>query len=95
MTQDAATHSRLVPQWTVGDRLRKARELTGMTQQQWADEIGVSRGTVANYEAERQAPKRPVLLAWSMAAGVELAWLRDGISETTDQKTPENHPVAA
>lgn len=88
MTQDAAPDPGRVPPWTIGDRLRKARETNGMTQQQWADTIGISRGSVANYEAEKQDVKRPVLLAWAMASGVSLAWLRDGTEPTPNPVDP-------
>lgn len=67
-----------VPQWSLGDRLRKAREVAGMSQQDWADEVGISRGSVANYEAGKQKPRRPVLLAWAMRSGVQLDWLAGG-----------------
>lgn len=40
--------SRVTPQWTMADRMRKARTETGMSQQQIADAIGISRKTVTN-----------------------------------------------
>lgn len=68
----------VIPQFTVGDRLRKARELTGMDRNEFADRIGVSRNTIGNYESERVAPRRIVLNAWALATGVPLAWLQTG-----------------
>lgn len=32
-----------IPEWTRGDRLRKARSLTGLTSREFAEEIGVSQ----------------------------------------------------
>jgi transcriptional regulator with XRE-family HTH domain len=65
-----------VPTWTVGDRLRKARETAGMDQTQLADRIGVSRRTVSTYEAGSDITrKRIVLNAWAMATGVSAEWI--------------------
>jgi transcriptional regulator with XRE-family HTH domain len=62
----------------MGDRLRKARQVTGLEQSEFAAELGVSRGTVLNYENDRVKPRLIVLRAWSLRTGVPLHWLRDG-----------------
>lgn len=67
----------LIPQWTVGDRLRKAREVAGLSQDQLALDLGISRRSVSTYESGGAA-KRPVLLAWAMRCGVSLDWLETG-----------------
>ena len=72
----------VIPAWTTGDRLRKARELAGMGQQEMADEIGISRRSVSAYEGGGSIPKRPVLLSWALRTGVPLEWLRSGTAET-------------
>lgn len=68
----------IVPTWTVGDRLRKAREFAGHNQEHLAATIGIARRSVSAYEADQVTPKRPVLLAWAMACGVDLEWLESG-----------------
>lgn len=77
-----------VPQWTLGDRLHKARTSAGLSQQQLAELIDVHRRSVTNYEGDRFAPKRPVLISWALACGVPLVWLIDG----TVPATPPNGP---
>jgi len=67
-----------VPTWTLTDRLRKSREHAGFTQQELADRIGLSRGAIGNYEQGTNPPKRPTLLAWSLATGVPFTWLETG-----------------
>jgi transcriptional regulator with XRE-family HTH domain len=67
-----------VPVWTTPDRLRKAREQSGLDQSEFADAIGVSRGTVSNYERGSSVYRRPVQLAWAMCSGVPLEWLLTG-----------------
>jgi transcriptional regulator with XRE-family HTH domain len=74
------TQAGSIPTWTVGDRLRKARQHAGLEQAEFAEEIAVSRGTVLNYENDRVKPRMIVLRAWSMRTGVPLHWLMDGES---------------
>ncbi len=68
----------IVPEFTQADRLRKAREMTGLDQSQFAAEMGVSRQTVSNYEQGNTKPRRIVLKAWALASNVALPWLEHG-----------------
>lgn len=70
MSQDTIT-----PMWTLGDRLRKARELTGMSQEEFAAVVGISRNTVANYEKGHTRPRMLELRAWARASRVDIGWL--------------------
>ena len=72
-----------VPEWSLGDRLRKARSLTGMTAAQFAAKIGVSDSTINNAEGDKRAVRRITLNAWALATGVSLEWLETGIAGTT------------
>ena len=67
-----------VPTFTVGDRLKKARELAGYEQGDFAELIGVSKSTVSNHERDITRPKVIVLRAWAMATGVPMEWLETG-----------------
>lgn len=64
-----------VPVWDITDRLRKARESAGLDQRALAGRLGIGHATVGNYERGVTTPKRPLLLAWAMATGVDLPWL--------------------
>ena len=68
----------VIPEFTLGDRLRKARELTGLDQGDFAAEIGVSRNSVSNAETGATRPIRVTLRAWSMRTGVPIEWLLTG-----------------
>ena len=68
----------VIPTWTVPDRLRKAREHTGLTGLQFAEEIGVSLRTIYRYENGQSTPSKGVLLLWQMRTGVPLEWLTTG-----------------
>lgn len=53
----------IIPTWTLGDRIRKARILRGMDQRQFADALGVKAGTLAGWETDRQRPRNLVEIA--------------------------------
>lgn len=87
-----------VPQWTISDRLRKAREYAGLDQAQFADEVGISRRSVTNYEKGHSQPSRPVLLAWSLRTGVAMEWLAnggdDGLPRLDSNQRPSDYTSA-
>lgn len=75
----------VVPEWTIGDRLRKAREHAGLTQSAAARTLGVSRQSVARYESGDRQPPLPVVMAWALVMGVDMAWLQ---GEEDDEDAP-------
>jgi transcriptional regulator with XRE-family HTH domain len=78
-----------VPAWTLGDRMRKAREHAGLKQSELAEEIGVGRSTIVTYETGKSQPPRPVLLSWALRCGVPFEWLADlGPSTWGGQPSP-------
>lgn len=76
MTIDAGVGR--IPTWTRADRLRKARESSGLDQTALGQRIGVSRGTISNAERGTVEPRRAVIMAWAMATGVPLSWIDTG-----------------
>lgn len=72
-----------IPEFSMGDRMRLARETSGIDQQTMADEIGVSRRSVVRYENGGAVPKSALLL-WSMRTGVPGAWLETGKAPEPD-----------
>lgn len=74
----------IVPVFTLADRLRKAREVTGLDQAAFAREMGVSRQTVSSYERGSVAARLIVLKAWALRSGVPLPWLQTGESPRQD-----------
>lgn len=83
MATHATTAARgIVPQFTQGDRLRKAREHSGLHMRDLAAEIGVSEASVSRYESGKQRPRRATVLTWALATGVDFDWLFDGDGST-------------
>lgn len=61
----------------LGDRLKRERERLGLTQQQFADLVGVSRMTQGNYESGKRHPDARYLSEVSQA-GVDLLYIATG-----------------
>ena len=83
-----------IPEITLPIRLRLAREAAGFHQDELADLIGISRRTVVNYEMAKHPPRRPVLLSWALATGVDIDWLLGGVGTEGDCPTcglPADH----
>lgn len=70
--------SGVVPTLTGGQRLRIAREYTGMNQEELARQLDVTTATVQRAESGKTAPRRTTFMAWSMVTGVDLGWLEHG-----------------
>jgi transcriptional regulator with XRE-family HTH domain len=65
------------PEWTLGDRLRKARRLGGFRDQRsFAAVLGISHGSIANYEDDRTRPNRLVIREWARITGVDEEWIQ-------------------
>lgn len=77
----------VIPQWTLGDRLKKARQQTGLTTREFAVQIGVSQKTVTDAENDKHDVRRITILMWSAKTGVPLEWLESG--ETSTPQPPD------
>lgn len=70
------------PQWTLGDRLAKARRHAGLEQGEMAEKLGVSRAAVSAWENDHNKPNRgewdllSLTARWAELTGVRLEWLR-------------------
>ena len=59
-------------------RIKKIREELKLTQQQFADRLGIKRGAIANYEIGRNKPIDAVISLICREFGVNEVWLRTG-----------------
>ncbi|WP_373370661.1 helix-turn-helix domain-containing protein [Brachybacterium paraconglomeratum] len=82
----------IIPQWTVADRLRKARELTGMDQTEFAEHAGLSRAGVSNAERGQSTPRRSTLKLWALSTGVPLRWIETGEAPSPDGERASGLP---
>ena len=63
------------------ERLKKLRKALDLTQQQFADRIGISRGNIATYETRDGSPGNSVINLICREFNVSEAWLRTGEGE--------------
>lgn len=64
-------HGGGVPEWTLADRIYKARKWAQMDQGDLATVTGISRTTISHYENGQTRPSKVSLKAIAMATGVD------------------------
>lgn len=62
---------------TFSDKIKKAREVVGLTQQGLADLVGVSKRTIASYECTNAMARRSTLVKLASALKVSVKYLAD------------------
>ena len=72
-----AVEGNRIPSFTIGDRLRKARESAGMSQEELAEDVGISRRSLVRYERDEMI-KKSVILLYAMRTGVPVEWIETG-----------------
>lgn len=60
------------------DRIKKIRKELDLTQQEFADRIGIARGNIAAYEVGKNAPSDSVISLICREFSVNENWLRTG-----------------
>lgn len=65
----------------MGERIKELRKALGITQQEFADKIKVSRNNVAGYEAGTRNPSDAVISLICREFSVNEEWLRNGTGE--------------
>lgn len=63
------------------DRIRNLRKALDITQQEFADRIGIKRGAIANYEIGRNVPADSVIALICREFNVNKEWLVAGTGE--------------
>lgn len=90
-TKEPAGARGRIYEFGVKDRVRVARESAGYDQEELAQEAGLSRATISNYERGNTERKSGLLLI-AMATGFDRDWLRTG--KTEDDDDGPKQPVA-
>ena len=69
-----------VPLFTIGDRLRKARQYADIGSAEMAGRIGRTRNSITRYESAETVDDidELVLRAYAMETGVSFRWLKTG-----------------
>lgn len=80
-----------VPPWTLADRLTKARRIAGLTQDDMAERIGLSRQSIAKFEVGKPV-RLAYVVAWADTCQVPLDWLRYGLGDWNEPRVPPPYP---
>ena len=63
---------------TYSENLKKLREALGLSAQKLADKLGVSQGSIAQYEAAKREPNFNFLLQLNIKLNVNINWFLTG-----------------
>lgn len=69
-----------VPRWDLADRLRKALREAGVSVQEMAEYLEISRNTVGSWINGHHRPRPSDLRQWALRTGVSYPWLTYGDS---------------
>lgn len=72
------------------ERLKKLRKELNLTQQEFADRIGISRGNIATYETRDGSPGNSVINLICREFNVSETWLRTGEGEMFVKQTEDD-----
>ena len=62
---------------TFSDKIKRSREVAGLTQQELADQVGVSKRTIASYECTDAIARRSTTVKLARALKVSVRYLTD------------------
>ena len=81
---------------TLGEKIKKARKEHGLSQEQFAEKLCVSRSAVAKWETDKGTPDIENLKAISSLLNVSIDYLLDdGEKEITEVVTKESYDIKA
>lgn len=69
---------------SIGSRLKEARLRRGLTQEDLARAIGVTKGAIGNYETGVSSPKESVLIKLMSALGIDANYLYQDYVDFSD-----------
>lgn len=71
----------------MNERIRILRKTLGLTQQEFADKLGISRGNIGAYEVGKSSPSDAGIALICREFGVREEWLRGGEGEMLAERT--------
>lgn len=80
-----------VPEWTLGDRLAKARNHAGFDQKHMARMFNCSPAAISAWERDENQPRTmlEVVKAWAAETGVPFSWLVGGDGSRSKWTAPD------
>ena len=78
---------------TIGERIKEIRKSENLTQQVFADRLGLKRNTIGNYEVNIITPSDRTICDICREFGVNELWLRTGAGEMLKAKSPASDKI--
>jgi repressor LexA len=78
----------------LADRIKQLRRAKGLTQQAFADSLGIVQGYLSGIERGRKIPSHTLLMALCHIHGVREEWLFGGIGEVFGEKSQQQERAA-
>lgn len=76
------------------NRIKEIRKINGLTQQEFADKLGVSKQNIVNYECRDKIPSQSAIANICRTFNVNETWLLTGTGEMTSPVTREQEVAA-
>lgn len=73
----------------IGERIKELRKILGLTQQGFAEKVGIKRNSVATYETGKSNVGDPTVTLICNTFNVNEDWLRNGVGEPFRPATKE------
>jgi transcriptional regulator with XRE-family HTH domain len=93
LTRLARDDDYMVPEWTLGDRMRKALEVSGTPVGEIAEYLEVNRATVGRWLHDKSPVKKSTLIIWAATTGVDLGWLETGTAGLENQTGRDQYAI--
>ena len=74
---------------SAASRTKELRKALGLTQQQFADRLHITRGAVSNWDLDITSPSDAAVSLICREFNVREAWLRDGTGDMLEQLTED------
>ncbi|MDR2024738.1 MAG: helix-turn-helix domain-containing protein [Hungatella sp.] len=73
---------------SLGERIKEIRNDNGLTQQNFANQISVSRPFISRIEANKEVPSESLLKLICATFNVNILWLKNGLGNKQQQPIP-------
>lgn len=77
----------------MNERLKKLRKILGLTQQEFANKIGMKQNTIAQYEMGRTIPSNAIIFSICREFNVNETWLKTGEGNMFNNSTSSDLPL--
>ena len=78
-----------IPRLTLGWRLRMALSDSGLSVEDMADKLGVSRQTVGRWMSDAVEPRRAFVAQWALLTGISHSWIVTGEGSAGPDSDPD------